>query len=85
MSAPTISFTRDLQFLLEYAGLRAIIGLVRLLPLETATALSAKAWRAWSIASSGRWWASARARSNRVRATSKGRSNRDHPASATSS
>jgi KDO2-lipid IV(A) lauroyltransferase len=46
MSAPTISFTRDLQFRIEYVGLRAIIGLVRLLPLETATALSAKAWRA---------------------------------------
>ena len=45
MSAPRLSFARDLQFRLEYALLRAVIGLVRLLPLETATAVSAKAWR----------------------------------------
>lgn len=45
MSAPRISFARDLQFRLEYALLRIVIGLVRLLPLETATAVSAKAWR----------------------------------------
>ncbi len=45
MSAPSISFARDLQFRLEYALLRAIVGTVRLLPLETATAISAKAWR----------------------------------------
>ncbi len=38
------SFLRDLQFRLEYAGLRTLVGLVRLLPLETATALSAGAW-----------------------------------------
>lgn len=38
------SFLRDVQFRLEYLGLRTIVGLVRLLPLETATALSAMAW-----------------------------------------
>lgn len=46
MTTPNVSFARDLQFRLEYALLRTIVGLVRLLPLETATALSAKAWRA---------------------------------------
>ena len=45
MSAPPINFARDLQFRLEYALLRVIVGIVRLLPLETATAVSAKAWR----------------------------------------
>ncbi|MCC7252878.1 lipid A biosynthesis acyltransferase [Hyphomicrobium sp.] len=45
MSTPHISFARDLQFRIEYALLRAIVALVRLLPLETATAASAKAWR----------------------------------------
>ncbi len=45
MSSPRVSFARDLQFRLEYALLRAIVGLVRLLPLETAATLSAKAWR----------------------------------------
>ncbi len=45
MSPPRVSFARDLQFRLEYALLRAIVGLVRLLPLETAAAISAKAWR----------------------------------------
>jgi len=46
MSAPRLSFLRDLQFRLEYALLRVIVGVVRLLPLETATAISAQAWRA---------------------------------------
>jgi KDO2-lipid IV(A) lauroyltransferase len=46
MSAPRVSFARDLQFRLEYVLLRAIVGLVRLLPLEMATAASARAWRA---------------------------------------
>lgn len=45
MSAPPTSFARDLQFRLEYALLRTVVGMVRLLPLETATAISAKAWR----------------------------------------
>lgn len=45
MTAPKISFARDLQFRLEYGLLRTIVGLVRLLPLETATAISANAWR----------------------------------------
>jgi KDO2-lipid IV(A) lauroyltransferase len=45
MSAPSVSFARDLQFRLEYVLLRSIVGLVRLLPLETAAAVSAKAWR----------------------------------------
>lgn len=39
------SFLRDLQFRLEYVLLRLLVGLVRLLPLETATSVSAKAWR----------------------------------------
>ncbi|WP_072392853.1 lipid A biosynthesis acyltransferase [Hyphomicrobium sp. CS1GBMeth3] len=45
MSADHISFARDLQFRLEYGLLRFIAGLVGLLPLETATGLSARAWR----------------------------------------
>lgn len=45
MSAPSVNFARDLQFRLEYALLRAIVGLVRVLPLEAATAVSARAWR----------------------------------------
>lgn len=45
MSAPQISFVRDLQFRVEYVLLRGIAGLVRLFPLETATAISARAWR----------------------------------------
>jgi len=36
---------RDLQFRLEYALLRLIIGMVRLFPLDGAVWLSAKAWR----------------------------------------
>ena len=39
------SFLRDLQFRLEYTLLRAIVGFVRILPLDVATAVSAKAWR----------------------------------------
>lgn len=35
---------RDLQFRLEYAVLRFLIGLVRLFPLEVATRLSASVW-----------------------------------------
>ena len=35
---------RDLQFKLEYYGLRTVIAMVRALPLETATAISAKTW-----------------------------------------
>lgn len=45
MSAAPISLARDLQFRLEYALLRSVAGLVGLLPLETATRISAKAWR----------------------------------------
>lgn len=45
MSTKTVSFFRDLQFRLEYAVLRSIVGLVRLLPLSAATNLSAKSWR----------------------------------------
>ncbi|MEL6298256.1 MAG: lipid A biosynthesis acyltransferase [Pseudomonadota bacterium] len=39
------SWARDLQFRLEYAVLRSVIGLVRLFPLETATGLSAASWQ----------------------------------------
>lgn len=45
MTAPHVSRLRDLQFRLEYGALRAIVGLVRLFPLETAAGASAKAWR----------------------------------------
>ena len=36
---------RDLRYRLEYAGLRVLVGLVRLLPLDTAANLSAWAWQ----------------------------------------
>lgn len=36
---------RDLQFRLEYVALRLVIGIVRALPLDMATGLSARAWR----------------------------------------
>lgn len=36
---------RDLQFRLEYLLLRSLIGLVRMLPMDTAVALSAHGWR----------------------------------------
>ena len=36
---------RDLQFRLEYALLRLIVGGVRALPLDTATGMSARWWR----------------------------------------
>ncbi len=36
---------RDLQFRLEYAALRTVAGLVRILPLSAATWASAKTWR----------------------------------------
>jgi KDO2-lipid IV(A) lauroyltransferase len=45
MAAKETSVLREVQFRLEYALLRSVIGLVRLLPLETATAISAQAWR----------------------------------------
>lgn len=45
MAQKRLSFWRDLQFRAEYALLRAVVGLVRLFPLETATRISAKAWR----------------------------------------
>jgi len=38
------NWLRDLQFRAEYGFLRAIVGVVRLFPLETATTLSASAW-----------------------------------------
>ncbi len=41
----TLSRTKDLQFRLEYAALRLVVGAVRALPLETATAISARTWR----------------------------------------
>ncbi len=40
-----ISPWRDLQFRLEYAVLRAVVGAVRALPLGVATAFSARCWR----------------------------------------
>ena len=45
MQNSTVSFLRDLQFRLEYGLLRFLVAIVRILPLETATAASARAWR----------------------------------------
>ena len=42
---PSISRLRDLQFRLEYYALRAVVGLVRSLPLEVATRISASTWK----------------------------------------
>lgn len=39
------STLRDLQFRLEYALLRLIVGIVRIVPLDVATHLSAWSWR----------------------------------------
>ncbi len=39
------AFLRDIQFRLEYALLRTIVGLIRALPLDFATAFSARSWR----------------------------------------
>jgi Kdo2-lipid IVA lauroyltransferase/acyltransferase len=39
------SFATDLKYRLEYAGLRFLIGLVRLVPLDTACDISAFFWR----------------------------------------
>ncbi|HXF53851.1 MAG TPA: lipid A biosynthesis acyltransferase [Hyphomicrobiaceae bacterium] len=38
-------FLRDLQFRLEYLGLRALAALIRAMPLDAAVAFSAKLWR----------------------------------------
>ncbi len=43
MNAP--SFLRDLQFRIEYAVLRLVVGTVRAIPLDTATKWSAWFWR----------------------------------------
>ena len=43
--ADAISWRRDLQFRLEYALLRAIVGLVRIFPLDWAVPMSGRAWR----------------------------------------
>jgi KDO2-lipid IV(A) lauroyltransferase len=40
-----LSFMRDLRYRLEYLGLRFLIGMVRLLPLDVAATISGKAWR----------------------------------------
>ena len=40
-----LSFLRDLRYRLEYLGLRFLIGMVRLLPLDIAATISGKAWR----------------------------------------
>ena len=40
-----LSFLRDLRYRLEYLGLRFLIGMVRLLPLDVAATISGKAWR----------------------------------------
>jgi Kdo2-lipid IVA lauroyltransferase/acyltransferase len=44
MSRP-VSVLRDIQFRLEYALLRSIVGLVRAVPLDRAIGWSARAWR----------------------------------------
>lgn len=43
-NANGVSRLRDFQYRLEYALLRGLVALVRVLPLETATGLSASAW-----------------------------------------
>lgn len=40
-----VSPLRDVQFRLEYALLRTIVGMIRLMPLGLATTFSAKSWR----------------------------------------
>ena len=45
MQQPRVSLLRDVQFRLEYALLRLVIGLVRLMPLSLATGVSAWTWR----------------------------------------
>ncbi len=40
-----LPFARDLRYRLEYAGLRFLIGLVRLFPVDLAGNVSAKIWR----------------------------------------
>ena len=40
-----VTFLQDLRYQAEYVGLRFLIGLVRLFPLDIACAISAKAWR----------------------------------------
>lgn len=40
-----VTALRDIQFRLEYLLLRGVVALVRAFPLETATSLSARAWR----------------------------------------
>ena len=40
-----LPFLRDLRYRLEYVGLRFLIGLVRLAPIDLAGSISAKAWR----------------------------------------
>ena len=43
--APAISQLHDLRYRLEYLGLRILIGLVRLFPIDVAGSISAKLWR----------------------------------------
>lgn len=40
-----VTWARDVQFRLEYALLRSIVGVVRLFPLDSAVAISGRAWR----------------------------------------
>ena len=40
-----LSFWRDLRYRFEYLGLRFLIGIVRLLPLDIAATISGKIWR----------------------------------------
>ena len=42
---PSLPFWRDLQFRLEYAGLRLVVAIFRALPMGVATSFSAWAWR----------------------------------------
>jgi KDO2-lipid IV(A) lauroyltransferase len=42
---PAVPPLRDLQYRLEYVGLRILIGLVRLLPIDVAGSISAAIWR----------------------------------------
>ena len=40
-----ISFLLDLRYRLEYLGLRTLVGMVRLVPVDFGGSISAKCWR----------------------------------------
>ena len=44
-AVPKIPLLRDLRYRLEYAGLRILVGFVRLFPVDLGGSISAAAWR----------------------------------------